>query len=130
MLVLAALVPLAMGLSPLIEPDPRGYGTHEQLGLPPCGIHAGLGAPCPACGVTTAVVLSWRGEVRASLLAQPFGFVLSLAAPAFALWVLAMQVAGRDAWKALTRARLRVLAASAVLLGSGAWAWTLTTYAR
>ena len=28
---------LVLSMAAAIEPDPRGYGTHTQLGLPPCG---------------------------------------------------------------------------------------------
>ena len=56
-----------------VNPDPRGYGTHEMLGLAACSWPEELGMPCPTCGVTTAaahlVHLSpWRAFV-----VQPFG---------------------------------------------------------
>jgi hypothetical protein len=60
-----------------IDPDPRGLGTHEQLGMAPCGWPERFGMPCPTCGVTTAachlVHLSpWR-----ALVTQPFGAALA-----------------------------------------------------
>lgn len=45
-----------------IEPDPRGYGTHTQLGLPPCGFLVLTGFPCPGCGLTTAFAYGIRGQ--------------------------------------------------------------------
>ena len=37
-----------------LEPDPRGFGTHQSLGLPPCTFRALFGIPCPSCGMTTS----------------------------------------------------------------------------
>ncbi|NBO19844.1 MAG: DUF2752 domain-containing protein, partial [Proteobacteria bacterium] len=45
-----------LGLSNVrwLTPDARGLGTHEQLGLPPCGFYLWYGLPCPSCGMTTS----------------------------------------------------------------------------
>ena len=37
-----------------LEPDPRGFGTHEQLGLTPCYFQELTGHVCLLCGGTTA----------------------------------------------------------------------------
>lgn len=60
-----------------VEPDARGYGTHEQLGMAECGWPQRYGMPCPTCGVTTAACylvhwLPWR-----ALVTQPFGAALT-----------------------------------------------------
>lgn len=71
-----------LALSRWLSPHPAGIGTHEQLGLPPCGFYAWLGLPCPACGLTTAFAHLARGELMASIAAQPLGvplFALSVA---------------------------------------------------
>jgi hypothetical protein len=47
-----------------LTPDERGLGTHEQLGLPPCGFYLWWGLPCPSCGMTT----SWAWFVRGNFL--------------------------------------------------------------
>lgn len=52
------LAPLAVACR--LEPDPQGYGTHQQLGLPPCSAVVLFGRPCPTCGMTTA----WSAVVR------------------------------------------------------------------
>ena len=65
-----------------LEPDLRGYGTHAQLGLPPCGFLLLTGAPCPGCGLTTAFAHAIRGNWLLAADANPFGvllFVLSCA---------------------------------------------------
>ncbi len=63
-----------------ISPDARGHGTHEQLGLPACGWAQSLGAPCPTCGMTTAVALAVRGNLPGAFLAQPMGLLIALGA--------------------------------------------------
>jgi len=73
---------LAIGSSALLvtaamlEPDPRGYGTHAQLGLPPCGFLLLTGAPCPGCGLTTAFTHAVRGHWALAAGANPFGLLL------------------------------------------------------
>ena len=62
----------------LVEPDPRGYGTHTQLGLPPCGFQMLTGSPCPGCGLTTAFAHGIRGEWVLAFQANPLGLALFL----------------------------------------------------
>ncbi|MBN2308167.1 MAG: DUF2752 domain-containing protein [Candidatus Hydrogenedentes bacterium] len=62
--------------SQLLTPDPRGLGTHEQLGLPPCGTVRLFGIPCPFCGMTTAFVLAAQGHFAKAFVAQPAGLLL------------------------------------------------------
>lgn len=63
-----------------VHPRQSGYGTHEQLLLPPCGFLARTGWPCVTCGVTTSVSAMAHGQWGLALRAQPFGIVLFLAA--------------------------------------------------
>ncbi len=60
-------------ISFLLTPSSAGYGTHQQLGLPPCGFLMITGYPCPSCGLTTSWAYLVRGEILNSLKAQPFG---------------------------------------------------------
>lgn len=62
-----------------LEPDSRGYGTHTQLGLPPCGFLLLTGAPCPGCGLTTAFAHGIRGDWMAAVGANPLGLALFVA---------------------------------------------------
>ena len=61
-----------------IEPDARGYGTHTQLGLPPCGFMLLTGSPCPGCGLTTAFAHGIRGHLSLAASANPLGLALFL----------------------------------------------------
>ena len=80
--LMAAL--LAFGLSGLLavavalKPNPRGLGTHQQLGFPPCTFRAVLDLPCPTCGMTTAVFAFARGEIFQAFYIQPAGAMFSL----------------------------------------------------
>ena len=68
----AAVLAVAMCL----DPHPRGYGTHKQMGLPPCSFLVRTGLPCPSCGMTTSTALMARGQVVRAARTQPFGVVL------------------------------------------------------
>lgn len=108
-----------------LTPDPRGLGTHEQLGLPPCLTSSVFGIPCPFCGMTTSFSLMAHGEVSASFATQPagaLGFILSIIA---FLLCIAFGVTGRavplgaNFW----RARWLVLLGMSVVLC--AWIYKL-----
>lgn len=55
----------------ILTPDPRGYGTHTQLGLNPCVWRTIHGRPCPSCGLTTAFTHIVRGEWHQAVQAHP-----------------------------------------------------------
>ncbi len=69
-----AILTVAAGLSPSGE----GHGTHEQLGMDPCGFLATTGYPCATCGMTTSWAHAADGHYVTSFLTQPFGLVLVL----------------------------------------------------
>lgn len=97
----------------LVTPDPRGFGTHEKIGLPPCLMMKCFHLPCPGCGVTTSVALAAHGRIRDAARNQPFGLVVALAAPVVALWAIAGHLRGRDLYRDLCAVRI------------GPWAWWL-----
>ncbi len=57
----------------------QGVGTHEALGLQPCGLEATTGIPCATCGMTTSFSLAAHGRFVESFLNQPAGAMLCLA---------------------------------------------------
>jgi hypothetical protein len=65
-----------LAVARLLSPDPRGFGTHLQLGLPACGFLTLTGLPCPACGLTTCFAHLVRGQLALALRANAFGVVL------------------------------------------------------
>lgn len=74
--VVAAGALVVLFLAMRLAPDPRGVGTHEQLGLPPCGLVATFGVPCPSCGFTTTFTLAAHGRLLRAFINQPFGLLL------------------------------------------------------
>jgi hypothetical protein len=63
----------------IITPSLDGVGTHEKLGLPPCGFLVITGYPCPSCGLTTAFTLILHGRIIDAFIVQPFGVMLFIA---------------------------------------------------
>lgn len=67
-----------------LHPDARGFGTHQQLGLPPCEFHKMTGIACPGCGLTTSFAHSAQTDFisgfKSHLMGPPlFGAVVVLA---------------------------------------------------
>lgn len=105
-----------------VRPDARGHGTHEQLGLDPCGWPLAYGIPCPTCGVTTAACHVVHGELATAFLVQPFGAVLMVIALLVGAHALACLVRGRSFADLLVRVPIwRVLAGLVVLMLLSWW---------
>ncbi|MBM81915.1 MAG: hypothetical protein CMJ78_15185 [Planctomycetaceae bacterium] len=66
------------GLAYHLEPDTRGFGTHQQLGLPQCGVRDLFGIPCPSCGMTTSFSYFIRGQWIQSAKSNVAGMLLAL----------------------------------------------------
>ena len=82
-------------LAAWLSPDPRGVGTHERLGMPPCTMHWVLGIPCPFCGMTTAFSHFANGSPLAAFRVQPAGLIIALASIVTSLACVAAAVFGR-----------------------------------
>ena len=74
--VCGVLLLAGFALAGWLQPSARGYGTHQQLGLPPCSIQLLFGIPCPSCGMTTSFALFVRGQIPAAFQANPAGLYL------------------------------------------------------
>ena len=117
LLSLVGLVLLGM----VLEPDPRGFGTHEKLGMRPCMPLELWNVPCPGCGVTTSVTHAVRGDLLGSLRVQPFGIVVVLVVLVLSGWALSIHLRGRDLWDELSEIRwARWMSVLGVLMGA-AW---------
>jgi hypothetical protein len=106
-----------------LHPNGRGYGTHQQLGLAPCAFKLRTGLPCPSCGYTTAFTYFAHGKPLSSLITQPMGALLALAA-AVAIWVgFYIAITGRPVHRLLKLVPSRYYVMP--LLGSAllAWGW-------
>ncbi|MEZ6062639.1 MAG: DUF2752 domain-containing protein [Planctomycetaceae bacterium] len=80
----------------LLNPDSRGFGTHEQLGFPPCQFKSLTGLNCPHCGMTTAFSHFVRGQWSDMWRSNPSAMIL---APLFVLTsVWCFTVSGTGRW--------------------------------
>ena len=82
-------------LAASLDPDPRGYGTHQRLGLPPCTVRALFGVPCPTCGMTTSFANFVRGRFVRSAAANATGSLLATACAAQLPWIAVSVLRGR-----------------------------------
>jgi uncharacterized protein DUF2752 len=91
----AGAVVLIYAIAVWLTPDPRGVGTHEQLGLPPCQTLALFGFPCPFCGMTTAFTHMARGQVWEAVRVQPAGALGFIGGGAFLIGCVVFALTGR-----------------------------------
>tara|TARA_B100001750_G_C15290764_1_gene487184 strand:+ start:225 stop:683 length:459 start_codon:yes stop_codon:yes gene_type:complete len=95
-LVLVGLVLLAVWLMAWwLDPDMRGYGTHEQLGFPPCSFLQLTGYPCPSCGMTTAFSYLAKVQVLQSFQVNPGGCLIGIVSLLAIPWVFISAGMGR-----------------------------------
>jgi hypothetical protein len=78
-----------------LTPDPRGWGTHEQLGWQRCRIRQWFDRPCPTCGMTTAWSHAVRGDIAAALATNVGGVALLAGTIAASACLFASATAGR-----------------------------------
>lgn len=73
-------------LAASLDPDPRGYGTHQRLGLPPCSFQVLFGVNCPSCGSTTCFAYFVRGHWVSAAQSNSAAFLLALVCAAMVPW--------------------------------------------
>ena len=104
-----------------LEPDPRGFGTHTQLGFPQCAFLTATGRLCPTCGMTTSFAWMTRGRFKRSWQANPAGCLYALlTVPVFA-WLLLSAVVDQPVGFKKVSAPLIGLVFAAVALGIACW---------
>lgn len=101
---LTVLAGITLTLARILRPSPNGFGTHEQLGLPPCVFLKLTGIPCPTCGVTTSFAHSARLNFSQALLVQPFG-VLLFSLTVISIPLLIVLLRRRVPWSSVVLAR-------------------------
>lgn len=98
-------------LAAWLQAAPQGLGTHQQLGLQPCGWIVTMDLPCVTCGMTTSFAHAADGHFGSSFLTQPAGCLLAVITAAVMLLAAHTAITGSA-----------VLGASTALLrGWGAW---------
>ena len=78
-----------------VKPNPRGLGTHQQFGLPPCSFRVLFGIPCPSCGMTTAWSHLVRGQLLGAFSANVGGALLGIATLLLIPWLVVSAACGR-----------------------------------
>ncbi|MBL8859726.1 MAG: DUF2752 domain-containing protein [Planctomycetes bacterium] len=114
-------IALLVVLGVLIDPDPRGFGTHERLGLPSCKPMDWWNIPCPGCGVTTSMALAAHGSFWAAIRNQPFGFVVVIGLPVFAAWAVVSALRGKNLAQEVSRWRLGRLGIALIVIMVASW---------
>lgn len=113
------------GLARSLDPDPRGFGTHRQVGLPECTFRLMFSRPCPGCGMTTCFSHFVRGEFAAAAQANTTGLLLAIVCALMIPWSLVSAARGR-LW--FVDDPIPVCAGLMVALGVTAlalWSWRL-----
>ena len=107
-----------LGIGTWLTPSTTGTGTHEELGLLPCGFLALTGYPCATCGMTTAVTHAVHGNLLTAFYVQPAGALLAIATAVAAILALYSLIGGvslMPVWRVIWRPRV-ILASAAVVL--------------
>ena len=114
-----------LGVAIYLKPDPRGWGTHSQLGGWECGMPIATGYPCPTCGMTTAFAHTVRGQWWSAFHAQPAGFLLCLAVMAATGLAASSLISGKSwriNWYRISPTRTALVGVGLLL---AAWAYKI-----
>ena len=126
MVLLAIGVVAIFAMARYLEPEPLGYGTHRQLGLPPCHFLWVTGRPCPSCGMTTSFAWFVRGRFDRSFRANPAGLFLAGCSLILIPWLLAGATLGRTlGFRSLERPLIGLVAVT-IALSLVSWTIRLT----
>lgn len=93
--LLACFLLAGFGLARSLTPAPAGFGTHQQLGFPPCTTRALWNIPCPACGMTTSFAHFTRLQLPSALRANASGVLLAVLSLLAIPWCLVSAWRGR-----------------------------------
>ena len=104
---------VVFGIASWLTPDPRGFGTHQQLGMPACSFQLITGIQCPHCGLTTSFSWFIRGQFEKSFRTNPAGFILAFVSVGILIWIILINIRGAFV---ITNAPGRI-----ALFGFGIW---------
>jgi hypothetical protein len=121
LLVAAAGLAGLLLLARKLEPDPRGFGTHTQLGLRPCAFLTVTGRLCPTCGMTTSFAWLTRGRIDRSWQANPAGCLYALLTVPLMAWLVSSAVANEPVGFRSLSAPLIGSLVAAVAVGLASW---------
>lgn len=95
LIVWAMFLIAGFALARSLEPDNRGFGTHQQMGLPECTFRLVFSKPCPGCGMTTSFAHFVRGEFSAAARANETALLLAMISAMMIPWSLSSAARGR-----------------------------------
>ncbi|MCP4638829.1 MAG: DUF2752 domain-containing protein [bacterium] len=116
-------------LAAWLSPDPRGLGTHEQLGLAPCMTQWLFDVPCPFCGMTTAFAEMAHGRPIRSFATQPAGALIAILCALGAVLCAVGAVIGRYPEAAVRRLQSKGTFIAAAVVVLVAWIYKLGVHA-
>lgn len=108
-----------------LHADDRGFGTHQQLGLPPCTFETMTHVPCPGCGLTTSFTFMAHGSPWHALTAHPMGpvlFVITVVLAVVSPWALRR---GAAVHRVAQHPAVTVALGVSLVLGIGTWIWRI-----
>ena len=108
-----------------LEPSSDGFGTHQQLGLPPCTSVALFGIRCPSCGMTTSWSLATRGEFLAAGRINCGGLLLAIIALAYLPASCYFTWRGRSTRGAWFSMALGISILTSLAIAIAQWLWRL-----
>ena len=82
-----------------LDPSPRGYGTHRQLGLPPCTLVQTMGLRCPSCGMTTSWACLTKGQILPAFAMNAGGALFGVYSIFLAPYFIGSGLSGRWIWR-------------------------------
>ena len=129
-LLIAAGALAVLLIAAWLTPDAKGYGTHEQLGMQPCGFYQQFGIPCAGCGMTTSFAYLVHGHPWQSFVNQPFGMILCVGTAAAFWGGLYVATTGRAAYRILNAVPAKFHVIVWPTLAIVAWAWKIALSVR
>lgn len=121
LVMLGAALATALGVALALQPAAKGYGTHQQLGLPRCMFVVLFDARCPSCGMTTSWAYLVRGRLMHAAATNLGGMLLGITALVTAPWALASAVRGR--WLAGRPSVSLIITAAVTILTATVLQW-------
>ncbi len=122
----AVFLMAGFGLAFSLEPDPRGFGTHQRLGFPPCSFRVWFDIPCPSCGGTTSFSNYVRGNWIRAARSNLAAFGLALVCTGMIPWSLVSAWSGYT-WRIQQPANV-LLWMMGILTGIASIQWGVTVW--
>jgi hypothetical protein len=124
----ASIVVLTLlAIAACLRPSERGFGTHQQLGLPACTSVALFGRRCPSCGMTTSWAWILDGDPWRACQANAGGALLAVLSLVLGPWCLLSAGCGRWLFGKPRDSLVLVVALAVAGVTLVDWGWRLAT---